>query len=192
MCSNHDIDRAGCQGLDRFLFFGMSVLPEVPHHGDPRAKEAFPLDAETRPAAWRASSAFDTWPGDPDGELALYPGDSVAAFTQGGCPSVFIQECRLVSGGGGQRLEAEDIEVLQLQLHRSMAARRDGQVNAWSFHLPDLGAFDFTVGCTEQDRIWSGEDCQAQVLQEWMFDLHQRYILNGVARWTTPSMLGTP
>ena len=179
-------------GFDRFLFFGMSVLPEIPHHGDPRSKESFPMDAETRAAAWRVSSAFDTWPGDPDGGLTLYPGDSVAAFTLSGCPNVFIQECRLVSGGGGQRLEPEDITVMQLQLHRSLAARRDGQVNAWSFHLPDLGAFDYVSGCTESGRIWSGDDCQAQVLQEWMLDLNQRYVLNGVARWATPSELETP
>ena len=56
-----------------------------------------------------------------------------------------------------------------------------------------LGLTDWSFGMVESGANgWSGEDCQAQVLQEWMLDLHQRYILNGVARWTTPSMLATP
>ncbi len=180
---------------DRFLFFGASILPDIPHHTDPRAKEAYPFEAADRSAAWRIDSAYEAVPGDPDGAIAIYPGDSVAAFTQSGCANVFIQECRLVGGGGGQRLKPEDIAVLRLMLHRALAARRDGQVDTWSFHLPDLGAFDYVTGCTETERVWtaSGEEaCQAQLLQEWMLDVHQRYVLNGLARWALPSALARP
>ena len=36
--------------------------------------------------------------------------------------------------------------------------------------MPDLGAWDYTSGCEDKERVWKGE-CGASYLQEWLFSV---------------------
>ena len=156
--------------LRPFMFYGMSVLDEVPHHEDPRAKDPWPqaLDELT-----------GTWSVDGVDHLA---GDNVPAFSLSGCPNLFVRECQALNQGGGHTLDADDIVVLDLLLHRAL----DQGGGAWSFHLPDVGSWDYTDGCEVTDRVWRG-DCAGAHLQGWLLDVEQRFVQNGVARWSVPS-----
>ena len=160
---------------DRYVFFGMSVLPGIGHHTDPRSKDPWPQRVAEIAAPW-----------DQDG-VTLFAGDNIPAFSQGGCANLFLRECQLLGRGGGQLLEDDDMLVLDLLLHRAMAS---GQ-GTWSFHLPDLGAWDYTEGCTVDGRAWSG-DCPGARLQAWTFDVHARFVLDGHAEWALPSEFETP
>jgi len=163
----------------RYLFFGLSILDEVPHHDDPRAKDAYPLDTSELAAAWS------------EGGVSFYPMNNLPAFNLGGCANQLLLECHQTGQGFGHSLSAEDVAVLDLLLVRSLAVRGDGPAT-WSFHLPDLGAYDYTTDCTVADGVWSGEACQVTLLQDWLTDVHQRYVQNGLARWALPSELPRP
>ncbi|MCP4807879.1 MAG: hypothetical protein GY913_10095 [Proteobacteria bacterium] len=152
-----------------FMFNGMSVLEDVPHHVDPRAKDPWPQARDELTASWTV-----------DDQVHL-AGDNVPAFSLSGCPNLFVRECQALGQGGGQILDADDIVVLDLLLHRAL----DTGQGTWSFHLPDVGSWDYTDGCQATDRVWQGE-CGGAPLQEWLFDVHLRFVDNGVARWSTP------
>lgn len=179
-------------GWSRTPFFSMNVLPDVDQEGDPRSKEVWPLVLPELPRAWTQGSAFD--PAVPGG-MAFYPGVSVAAFSLGACPGLLLAECRVTGGGAGAVLDDEAIELVDLALHRALAARREGQVNTWSFHLPDIGTYAYTEGCLETDGRWSDDGdaiCQAARLQGFIEGVHGRLVLNGLARWASPRELDRP
>lgn len=178
------------EGPDRVLFFGMSVLPELAHEGDPRAKDAWPVAAGTRAPAWRVSSLDTLAEGDPAGWLTLYPGDNIPAFNLGDCPNLLLAECHLLGRGGAPVIAEEDVATLHLLLRRALAERSGP--STWTFHLPDLGVYEYSEGCDVQDRIWSGEDCQAAAIQAFALEVHQRYALHDLVRLRLPSELETP
>ena len=117
--------------------------------------------------------------------MALFPGDSRSVFAQAGCANLYLRECQMLGLGDGNLVREKDLALLGLSLHRALAA--DLPDGTWSWHLPDIGSWDYSEGCTVQDRRWSG--CQGALLQDWLFDLHARFVLNGVAEWTPPSRL---
>lgn len=174
----------------RYLFFGMSTLPDLAHETDPRAKDPWPVTAGARSAAWRVASAETVASVDPDGWLILYPGDNTPAFNLGDCPNLLLRECHLAGAGGGPVVDADDVATLRLLLHRAVAERAD--VSTWTFHLPDLGVYPYTDGCEVEDRAWSGEGCQAAVLQGFAFEVYQRYVKNGLVSLDLPSELAAP
>jgi hypothetical protein len=177
---------------DRFLFFGLSVLAQVKHETDPRSKEAFPLEAGDRTRPWTISSAAKSGVHAPGGELALYPGNNRAAFNLGSCPNLLVRECGSLSQGGGEVVDLEDIEVLDLLVHRALAERDRDLPSAWSFHLPDIGLYDYTEGCEVDEHRWVGEDCEAGRLQTWLLDVHQRFATTGRISWAAPGAVPLP
>jgi hypothetical protein len=177
---------------DKFLFFGMSIRPDVPHEADLRAKDAWPTGLDNPGRAWSSdtSAAIDDRSGT--GWLSIYPGDNVPSFNLGACANLYVNECHPLGRGGGTIIEDADIAVLDLLLHRSLAGGAAGEIRTWSFHLPDIGTYDYTEGCTRTDRVWTGEDCEASRLQQWLFDVHQRLVPAGLVQWTGPSDLAVP
>jgi hypothetical protein len=175
----------------RFAFFGISVLPEI-SADDPRGKDAFPLDIDDRTTPWRAAGAAATWPGDPSGRIAFFPGNSIAAFTLSGCAGLLLNECRQVAAGGGTTLDQGDVAILDLLLHRSLAWRSEDGPSTWYFHLPDIGVYDYTQGCSHDGTTWSGESCQAAILQSWLDDVARRFVANGLVQWRLPGELDMP
>jgi len=178
-------------GIDRYLSFGFSVLADVPHSTDPRSKEAFPLEVRERSRPWTIASADRSEFHEKGGALALFPGDSRAAFNLGSCANLLVWECGVLNQGGNQVIDEEDIEVLDLLVHRAMAERDREEPSTWSFHLPDIGVWEYAEGCTNEGRVWSG-DCGAARLQSWLFDLHAQFALNGMIQWSRPSELAWP
>jgi hypothetical protein len=166
----------------RMLFFGISILPDIEHSTDPRSKDAYPIRLGTQTLPWSVSDASFEQAGD----LDIFPGDNVPAFSHSGCANLFLRECQTLGAGDGQSLDAEDIAVLQVLLHRALVVGE----GTWSYHLPDIGSWDYTLGCSVEDRIWS--DCEGALLQGWLMDVHARYVLNGKATWAAPSELTTP
>jgi hypothetical protein len=177
-------------GPDRYLFFGISALPQLNHEADPRSKNAWPLASGERSSAWRIDHADELAEGAAGGWLSIYPGDNIPLFNLGGCPNLLLRECHQLGLGGSSDIDTTDTTALTLMLHRALADR-DG-VSTFSFHLPDLAVYDYTADCTETDRVWSGEACQAAVLQEWAVDVWQRHVLGGTARMSTPAGLARP
>ncbi len=168
-----------------FLFGGMSLLPTIDHDGDPRAKDPWPW-RRSELSAQRHFRSANSLSEDQEGPFTFLPGNTIALFSLKGCPNLFLRECQLLLHGGGQYITEEDIQLLNLLLHRALAARgEDGAT--WYFHLPDLGQYDYTDGCTEQERRWSG--CEAALLQDWSFEVHQRYVLNQLVEPSLPSRL---
>jgi hypothetical protein len=94
--------------------------------------------------------------------------------------------------GGGTTLDAQDVVLLDLLLHRAITESVSAEVRTWSFHLPDIGSFDYTEGCEQDDQIWSGEDCPAALLQAWLIDVDRRLVDAGLVRWTLPGNLERP
>ena len=79
------------------------------------------------------------------------------------------------------------------RLHRALAARTDERSDHWGFHLPDLMTWNYALDCERGDGgVWSGGECQAQPLQEWVTWVHQAWVLNGAAEWTAVSDLSSP
>ena len=159
----------------RLVFFGMSLLPDIGHHSDPRGKDPWPQALDGIASGWT------------EGGVHVFAGDNVPAFSQGGCSNLFLRECQVLGRGGGQVLDDDDIAVLDLLLHRALASGE----GTWTFHLPDLGATDYTEGCTVTDRSWSG-DCAGARLQAWILDVHARFVLDGGSAWATPSDFDPP
>lgn len=176
----------------RYWFFGLSLLPEVLHATDPRAKEAYPLDADSLARAWTSSSLDDVASGTAHGDVAFFPGNSLAGFNLSGCDNLFRAECVQTDIGDDTAFEAEDIARLDLLLRRALASARVPGVHTWYFHLPDIGAYDYTAGCDVVDRTWTGEGCQGEVLQSWLMDVYARFVLQGRARFTLPSEVPAP
>lgn len=183
------LKRAGMP--DRYLFYGMTLLSGIDHDSDPRAKDPWPLDLASLSAAWRANSAGEAATGSTSGWLVLYPGDNVPVYILGGCADEFVAECQRAKRGGGTAIDDGDIAVLDLLLHRALAAPSAGGPRSFTFHLPDIGTYDYTAGCTVEGRVWSG-DCSGARLQRWAFDVQQRFVLGGLAHWTLPSDLAEP
>jgi hypothetical protein len=197
MASHYELGADWVAGLirsglsDRFLFFGLSVLAEVAHETDSRSKEVFPMEGTDKAKPWKVSSAEVVEYSFDEGLIALYPGDARAAFNLAGCPNLLVRECLLLNEGGGGEFYSTDIEVLSLLMRRRLAERDLEGGSAWSFHLPDIGVWQYTEGCVREDRTWTG-DCDASLLQDWFFQVHQTFVLNGAAKWSRPSELPWP
>ena len=90
-------------------------------------------------------------------------------------------------------LEDDDIEVAGLLLHRAAANRPDSGGSTWYVHLPAIEEFDYTDACVRSDeRLWSGEECQAARLQGWLIDVQARFETAGIVRWGSPSTVAWP
>lgn len=171
-----------------YLFFGLSIRSDVSAQGDPRAKDAWPLSG--RSATWQADGVSDIEARGERGWMTLLPGNNLPAFNLSACANLFLRECHLGGGGDGTRLDSEDMAVLAVLARRAVAEQNG--LSAWSFHLPDLGVYDYTDGCTRDGRIWSGDRCAAARLQEWSKSVHTRYVANGLAQWVRPDELELP
>ncbi len=179
-------------GFDRHAFVGMSALPDVAMT-DPRAKDALPWAGEAAATPWRVSAEANTQRDDVAGKLLLIPGTTLAIFNLSGCPGALQAECRFLSLGGGETLEDDDIAVADLLLHRAAANRADSGGSTWYVHLPAIEEFAYTEGCVRSDeRLWSGEACQAARLQSWLIDVHARLETAGIVRWGQPSAVAWP
>ena len=115
------------------------------------------------------------------------PGNNVPAFNVGACPNLFVNECHALNRGGGISLDTGDMDTLNLLLHRALVSAGTEGTHTWSFHLPDIGLYDYTDHCEVTDRTWSGEDCSAARLQAWVFAVHQRFAIEGLVNWSAPS-----
>ena len=177
-------------GPDRYLFFGISALPEFSHEADPRSKNAWPIETGRRSPAWRIDHADELMDGAAGGWLSVYPGDNIPLFNLGGCPNLQLRECHQLGLGGSSSIDTDDTLVLDLLLHRALADRSGP--STFSFHLPDLGVYDYIAGCEVSERIWSGADCQAAVLQQWALSVYERHVLSGLVRLSPPSSLERP
>jgi hypothetical protein len=174
---------------DRYVFFGASILPSIEAEGDPRAKDSWPLTE--RSGLWRAESTADIVGRSGGGWLVVQPGDNLPAFNLSACGNLFLRECHVAGGGDGVSLDIGDTAVLVVLARRAVAERQGP--SAWSFHLPDLGVYDYTTGCARDDGgLWSGESCGAARLQEWAEVMHTRYVLSGLARWAAPTDVEAP
>lgn len=174
---------------DRYLFFGASILPSISAEGDPRAKDSWPLDA--RSVTWRADSTSDIEQRETSGAMVLLPGDNLPIFNLSACANLFLRECHMVGAGDGVDVEAEDIAVLTV-LTRRAVIEQNGHA-AWSFHLPDIGVYDYTGDCERSDEgIWSGDNCGGARLQNWAYTIHTRYVANGLAQWAGPTDVEAP
>jgi hypothetical protein len=175
----------------RHAFVGLSALPDI-SMDDPRAKDALPWAGEAEASPWRASSAADAGTDTPGGGLLLIPGNTQAAFNLGACPGALQVECRLLDLGGGDTLDADDLAVADLLLHRAAVHRSEAGGDTWYMHLPAIETYAYTEGCSTTDRAWSGEGCQAALLQAWAFDVQARLVRAGAVRWGLPSDVPAP
>jgi len=182
---------AQAEFTSRFLFFGMSVLPEI-SGDDPRSKDPYPWEGGAAPRAWLVASAAAISEPVQEGTMALYPGNNRPAFQVGACPNLAVKECNQLGQGGGASFDEQDMLVLDLLLRRAIAQRSDSGPDSWTYHLPAIGVYDYTEGCSASERLWSGEGCEAALLQSWLMQVHQRYVLNDLASWTLPSELPLP
>ncbi|MFT5586302.1 MAG: hypothetical protein ACI9VR_003899 [Cognaticolwellia sp.] len=161
-------------------FVGMSLLPDVVHTGDPRAKERWPLEMADMATPWAISSS-DMPDKDSGGPVRILPSNTRAAFSQEGCGSMLLRECFGLNLGAGLELSERDVAQLDLSLHRALAFR--GEQGVWSFHMPDLGSWDYVQGC---DDDWEG-DCDAARFRSWLIDVHARWVQSGAAEWSLPA-----
>jgi hypothetical protein len=174
---------------DRLMFHGLGVLPEVTQ-ADPRNKEPFPYEGATPTTRFFVDTAADISP-KADG-LRLLSGNTVSAYTLGGCADLFITECKLVDDGGNAEYASDDVAVLNLLLQRALAVRSVEGPDTWYFHMPDIGVTDYTAGCVmDESGLWTAESedtvCQAALVQSWILDVHQRFALQGIVAWALPS-----
>lgn len=166
-------------------FVGLTALPTI-GYDDPRAKDSLPWAGEAEAAPWRAANANNTGVDDPEGVLTLLPGSTMSVFNLAGCPGLLQAECRLLALGGGDTVAAEDVAVADLLLHRAAAHRGESGDDTWYFHLPAIEEFDYTDGCSRDADRWTGEACEAGVLQGWLVDVHARLVRSGVVEWGAP------
>jgi hypothetical protein len=198
MSTHHELDVNWVASIEdaglphRYLFFGMSLRPDVMHHTDLRAKDAWPVSLGDQGRAWATDSAAAIAERKATGALWVYPGDDIPAFNLSGCNNLFLLECHPLLRGGGVTIDADDVAVLDLLLHRAITEEVPANVRTWTFHLPDIGTYDFTEGCTEADGVWSGENCGGARLQEWLIDVDRRLVSAGLVRWTRPGDLEQP
>jgi hypothetical protein len=198
MSSHHELDLDWVASMEkadfpnRYLFFGMGLNPAIEHHGDLRAKDAWPVTLGDMGKAWATDTAAAIAERSGSGWLAVYPGNDIPAFNLAGCSSLFLLECHPLLRGGGVVLDGEDVAILNLLLHRALTDESDVAVRTWYFHLPDIGTYDFTEGCTTADRTWTGDACSAARLQEWLVDVDRRLVSAGLVRWTLPGELEHP
>lgn len=147
---------------------------------DIRSKDPLPWHADQPRTAWHPGSSGD------DGDTIVRPGNSISLFDIAGCPNTWIRECKELTLGGANTVQEDDIEVISLDLFRALAVRSADGPDHWSFHLPALGAFEYQDGCTVEDRIWQGEACEARLIQQFLLDVHGRYVSAGLAAWWLP------
>ena len=178
------------EGPDRYLFFGLSSLPDLNHEADPRSKNSWPLEPGRLSGAWRINHADEFEHGVADGWLTVYPGDNIPLFNLGGCANLLLRECHQLGQGGVQGIDETDLTALSLLLHRALADA-DGP-STFTFHFPDIGLYNYVSGCTVSERRWSGESCQAARMQDWALDVYQRLVLNGLVEQTAVSALPRP
>lgn len=176
----------------RYIFYGMSHLPGIPHHTDLRAKDPWPVTLGDQARAWGSDSAARVAERDGAGSLSIYTGDNIPAFNLGACSNLFLNECHPLQKGGGTKIDAEDVAVLDLLLHRALTEEVPATVRTWSFHLPNIGEYDYREDCSKTDGIWFGEDCTAARIQEWLFDVDRRLVAANLVRWTPPGSLVRP
>lgn len=178
------VERAG---IDRHAFVGLSALPEV-GIDDPRGKDAAPWSGASASRPWRTNSADIRLDDDPAGSFLLVPGSTLAVFNMGDCAGALQAECRMLGIGGGSVIEAEDLAVADLLLHRAAARRGDSGESTWYFHLPAIEEYSYVEECTRNAAgLWSGTGCEAALLQSWLFDVHARLVRAGIVRWGVPS-----
>lgn len=166
-------------------FVGLTALPTI-GYDDPRAKDALPWAGEAAAAPWRVVDASSAGVDDPAGVLTLLPGSTMSVFNLAGCPGLLQAECRLLALGGGDTVKAEDLAVVDLLLHRAAAHRDENGGDTWYFHLPALEEFDYTDGCSVEGDRWTGDACEASLLQEWLVDVQERLVMGGVVAWSAP------
>ncbi|MCK6514914.1 hypothetical protein L6R46_07665 [Myxococcota bacterium] len=181
------------EGLTHQLFFAAGLDPAIPFE-HPLFKQPWPLRPGDGPGATTLDQ-LDEFPGDPDGggAMTLYPGNTIRGFSLGACVGLLAQEC-IVLGAGAAVFDDDDALAIAL-LARHAAARREAWVSTFTWHLPDLGTYDYTQGCVSQgDGTWEklAEDatCEAEVLTRIHWDLQQVLVENGVAAWARPEGLG--
>jgi hypothetical protein len=169
----------------KLLVQGLNADDSVPFD-DPRSKE---------PLAWRVDEDFAVFGADSgsdfgagSGALAVYPGNPIAAFRHHACANLTVVECDYARLGA-DRFEEDDFRVLDLFLFRALA-HRASTPSTWYFHLPAIELYDYTAECQVDARTWSGEDCQARMLQQWIFSVEQRYRVGGILEWRLPSEVG--
>ena len=162
-------------------FVGMSLLPEINHLGDPRAKERWPLEMAEMATPWSIASSEQP-DRDTGGSIRILPSNTRAAFSQEGCGSLLLRECFGLNLGAGLALSDRDVAQLDLALHRALAFR--GESGVWSFHMPDLGSWDYVRGC---DDDWEG-GCDGARFRNWLIDVHARWVQSGAAEWSLPAL----
>ncbi|GDX78356.1 hypothetical protein LBMAG42_01670 [Deltaproteobacteria bacterium] len=166
-------------------FVGLTALPTI-GYDDPRAKDALPWAGEAEVAPWRARDATTAGVDDPEGVLALLPGSTMSVFNLAGCPGLLQAECRLLALGGGDAVAEDDLAVADLLLHRAAAHRSESGGDTWYFHLPAIEEFDYTDGCSHDGDRWTGEGCEAGLLQGWLVDVQERLVMAEVVAWSAP------
>jgi hypothetical protein len=157
---------------------------------NPLFKQPWPL----RPGATTLDQLTE-FPGDPlgGGAMTLYPGNTVRGFSLGACVGLLAQECIVLGAGAAVFDEADALAIALYARHA--AARRETWVSTFTWHLPDLGTYDYTQGCVDLgDGTWEklADDatCEAEVLTGIQWDLQQVLVENGVAAWARPEGLG--
>jgi len=177
---------------NRFSFFGMSTRPDVPHEGDIRAKDSWPSTMTGQSQTWAVDAVEDIVDGHPDGWLTMLPGDNIPAFNLGSCANLFLNECHPLGRGNGDEIGEEDIRSLDILLHRALVSAQSNGFHTWNFHLPDIGAYDYTDGCESIDGTWTGDECEGARIQNWLIDVHRRFATRGFLVWATPGTLALP
>ncbi len=175
----------------RFPMFAMSLWPQIPKN-DPRKKDPFTAGGLTPSRAWRVGDAYgDVGTDEPLGGVTMLPGDNIPGYFLGDCPNLTVDECNVLERGGGATFDAKDLAVLTLLVTRALAQRSEEGTYTWSFHLPAIERLAYTEDCTVDARRWSGAGCEAALLQDTFFDLHQRWALSGQIRWSRVSEVPT-
>jgi len=170
-------------------FFSASLQQDVPHISDLRSKESWPMSLSDHTRSWRADSIEQLGSQEDHGGITILPGNNVSAFNLGACPNLLVTECHALGRGNGERLSDEDIASLDLLVHRALRSANGPGLHTWNFHLPDIGLYDFTENCEVSNDLWLGEDCEGRRLQQWLIDIHQRFVMNGRIAWATPASL---
>lgn len=186
------------QGISRYLLFGAAVRPDVDQDGL-IAKEGYPVLPGDGSFAFRVASNEGVPPPLPwlpaliggcasEPFMTFYPGRNRAALSQDGCDGLLYAECILLQRNSGYA-SAADAQALALAA-RHAAARRGLGVTTWSWHLADLGTWDYSAGCTF-DAAGRPTGCEAATISQVLDDL--AYLADaGVVRFAPPRALPLP